>query len=157
MRVIDDENNQVGIIDRDQALSIARQAGLDLVEVAPNSDPPVCRIMDYGKWMYQQKRKEKLSQKKQHQTVLKELRLRPKIEEHDMMIKVNHARKFLEKGNKVQFTMMFRGREMTHVDIGYDMMEQIFEELGDVSKIDRPAKMLGKRMTMVLSPMSNNG
>ncbi len=155
--MIDDENNQVGIIDRDQALSIARQAGLDLVEVAPNSDPPVCRIMDYGKWMYQQKRKEKLSQKKQHQTVLKELRLRPKIEEHDMMIKVNHARKFLEKGNKVQFTMMFRGREMTHVDIGYDMMEQIFEELGDVSKIDRPAKMLGKRMTMVLSPMSNNG
>jgi translation initiation factor IF-3 len=155
--VIDEENNQVGIIDRDEALNLARQAGLDLVEVAPNSDPPVCRIMDYGKWMYQQKRKEKLSQKKQHQTVLKELRLRPKIEEHDMMIKVNHARKFLEKGNKVQFTMMFRGREMTHVDIGYEMMEQILEELGDVSKIDRPAKMLGKRMTMVLSPVSNNG
>lgn len=131
---------------------MAQEAGLDLVEVAPNSDPPVCRIMDYGKFLYQQKRKEKLSQKKQHVVVMKEIRLRPKIDKHDCDIKVNHAREFLEKGNKVQFTMLFRGREMTHVDHAYEMMEGIVENLADVSKIERPALMQGRRMTMVLTP-----
>ncbi len=131
---------------------MAREAGLDLVEVAPNSDPPVCRIMDYGKFLYEQKRKDKLSQKKQHIVVLKEIRLRPKIDQHDCDIKVNHAKKFLEKGNKVQFTMLFRGREMTHIDHGYELMEGIVETLGEIAKIDRPALMQGRRMTMVLSP-----
>ena len=126
--------------------------GLDLVEVSPNAEPPVCRIMDFGKWLYEQKRKEKLSHKKQHMVVLKEIRLRPKIDIHDRDIKVNHARKFLEKGNKVQFTMLFRGREMTHIDHGYEIMEEILQGLDEHAKIERPAKMLGKRMTMVIAP-----
>jgi translation initiation factor IF-3 len=152
VRLIDEENNQVGIVPTKEAISRAMEAGEDLVEVSPNADPPVCRIMDYGKWRYQQKRKEKQSQKKQHTIVLKEIRMRPKIDDHDRDIKIKHARKFLEKGNKVQFTIRFRGREMTHVDAGYELMEEILESLGEVSKIERPAKMMGRSMTMVLAP-----
>ena len=135
-----------------EAQQRANEAGMDLVEVAPNSKPPVCRIMDYGKWIYQQKRKAKESQKKQHVVSLKEIRLRPKIDDHDREIKVAHAAKFLEKGHKVQFTMQFRGREMMHVDLGYQVMEEIVQTLGEGSKIERPAVMLGRRMTMVLVP-----
>jgi len=131
----------------------AREAGLDLVEVSPNVEPPVCRIMDYGKWLYQQKRKEKLSHKKQHSVVLKEIRLRPKIDPHDLDIKVNRAIKFLEKCHKVQFTMLFRGREMTHIDHGYEIMERVLETIGQYAKLERPAKMLGRRMTMVVTPL----
>lgn len=133
-------------------MGMAREAGLDLVEVSPNAEPPVCRIMDYGKWVYEQKRKHKQSHKKQHNIALKEIRLRPKIDDHDREIKVNHARKFLEKGHKVQFTMLFRGREMAHVENGYKIMEEILEGLGDASKLERGAKMLGRRMTMVMGP-----
>jgi len=153
VRVIDGENNQVGVIDKQEALSMAREGGLDLVEVSPNTDPPVCRIMDYGKFLYEQKRKIKLAHKKQHTVVLKEIRLRPKIDVHDLNIKVSHAEKFLEKGNKVQFTMLFRGREMMHVDHAYEIMSQIEETLAEKSKIERASKMLGRRMTMVLAPL----
>jgi len=131
----------------------AREAGLDLVEVSPNAEPPVCRIMDYGKWLYQQKRKEKLSHKKQHSVVLKEIRLRPKIDPHDLDIKVNRAIKFLQKAHKVQFTMLFRGREMTHIDHGYEIMERVLETIGQYAKLERAAKMLGRRMTMVVTPL----
>ena len=132
----------------------AREAGLDLVEVAPTSDPPVCRIMDYGKWQYQQKRKLREAHKKnvRHTATLKEIRLRPETDKHDLDIKVNHAREFLEKGHKVQFTMFFRGRQMLHRDRGYTMLEQITELLQDLSKIERPARMSGKRMTLLLVP-----
>ena len=132
---------------------MAKESGLDLVEVSPNAEPPVCRIMDYGKFVYEQKRKNKQSHKKQHVTVLKEIRLRPKIDTHDREIKVNHAIKFVEKGHKVQFTMLFRGREMMHVDRGYDIMKEILEILGDRVKVERDAKMLGRRMTMVVIPL----
>jgi translation initiation factor IF-3 len=132
---------------------MAKEGGLDLVEVSPNAEPPVCRIMDYGKFVYEQKRKNKQSHKKQHVTVLKEIRLRPKIDTHDREIKVNHAIKFIEKGHKVQFTMLFRGREMMHVDKGYEIMKDILEILGDRAKIERDAKMLGKRMTMIVTPL----
>ncbi len=153
IRLIDQNNDQVGIIETNEALSKAEQAGLDLVEVSPNAEPPVCRIMDYGKWLYQQKRKEKDSHKKQHTVVLKEIRLRPKIDPHDFHIKVNHAKKFIDKGNKVQFTMLFRGREMTHVDHGYELMDHIIEEIGEEKcKLEKPAQMAGRRMTMILSP-----
>jgi len=104
---IDEANNQVGIINTYEALSRAKDIGLDLVEVSPFAEPPVCRIMNYGKWLYEQKRKVKKGQKKQYVTILKEIRLRPKIDNHDREIKINHARKFLEKGHKVQFTMLF--------------------------------------------------
>ena len=133
-------------------MGMARDAGLDLVEVSPNAEPPVCRIMDYGKWVYEQKRKNKQSHKKQHTTSLKEIRLRPKIDDHDRDIKVNHAIKFLQKGHKVQFTMLFRGREMAHVDLGNKIMDEILETIGEQAKLERGAKMAGRRMTMVVGP-----
>lgn len=129
----------------------AHDLGLDLVEVSPNAEPPVCRIMDYGKYLYQQKRKVKLSQKKQHTVSLKEIRLRPKIDVHDRDIKVKHAAEFLEKGHKVQFTMLFRGREMMHVENGYRIMDEIIEQLEGKGKLERKALMLGRRMTMVVA------
>ena len=118
--MIDGENNQVGIIETEDALARAREIGLDLVEVAPTSDPPVCRIMDYGKWVYEQKRKTREAHKKhqRHTTTLKEIRLRPETDTRDLEIKLKHGREFLEKGHKVQFTMFFRGRQMLHRDHG---------------------------------------
>jgi translation initiation factor IF-3 len=142
----------LGVVDVQDGLARAREAGLDLVEVSPQSSPPVCRIMDYGKWLYEQKRKEKQAAKKQHSVTLKEIRLRPEIDQHDKDIKVNHAKEFLEKGHKVQFTMMFKGREMMHQDHGYTMMDEITKKLEPVSKVERPSKMLGRRITLVLVP-----
>jgi translation initiation factor IF-3 len=130
---------------------MAREKSLDLVEVSPNAEPPVCRIMDFGKWLYEQKRKNKQSNKKQHTVVLKEIRLRPKIDQHDLQIKVNHAIKFIGKGHKVQFTMLFRGREMMFVNRGYEIMEEVLATMEECSKLERPAKMLGRRMTMVVN------
>lgn len=153
VRVIDESHNQVGIINTSEAVAMARQAGLDLVEVSPTAEPPVCRIMDYGKWQYEQKRKNKQSQKKHHQVVVKGIRLRPKIDKHDLNIKINHAIKFVEKGNKVQFTMLFRGREMTHVELGHELMDHVLEMMQDCAKMERPAKMLGRRMTMIVTPL----
>ncbi|MFB0525198.1 MAG: translation initiation factor IF-3, partial [Phycisphaerae bacterium] len=128
--------------------------GLDLVEVAPTSDPPVCRIMDYGKWLYQQKRRIREAHKKTQRpvTTLKEIRLRPETDKHDLDIKLNHAREFLQKGHKVQFTMFFRGRQMLHTEHGYTMLEQITESLQDLAKVERPARMAGRRMTLLLVP-----
>jgi len=154
VRLVDEENNQVGIISKNDALSRAREAGLDLVEVAPTSDPPVCRIMDYGKWQYQQKRRLRESHKKsqKHVATLKEIRLRPETDKHDLDIKVKHAREFLEKGHKVQFTVFFRGRQMLHKDHGYNLLDQITESLQELAKIERPSKMSGRRMTMMIVP-----
>ncbi len=153
VRLIDESNNQVGIVDRDFALDKARQAGLDLVEVAPTSEPPVCRIMDYGKWLYEQKRKARDARKKTHHaSTLKEIRLRPETDPHDIDIKVKHAREFIEKGHKVQFTLVFRGRQMAHRDKGYELLNQISESMGDLSKVDQAGRMTGRRMTIVVSP-----
>jgi len=154
VRLIDEANNQVGVVDRSDAMSRAREAGLDLVEVAPTSEPPVCRIMDYGKWQYEQKRKIREAHKKNqhHVTTLKEIRLRPETDKHDLDIKLNHAREFLEKGHKVQFTMFFRGRQMLHRERGYEILENIAELLQDLAKIERPAKMSGRRMTLLIVP-----
>lgn len=152
MRLIDENNNQVGIVDTRQAKDMAFEADLDLVEVSPNAEPPVCRIMDYGKWLYQQKRKERKASKKQHTTTLKEVRFRPEIDEHDRDIKIGKAKKFLEKGHRVQFTVMFRGREMMHQDHGYSMMDHIKEVLEEMAKVERPPVMAGRRMTMVMVP-----
>lgn len=152
MRVVDDENQQVGVINVNDALDRAREAGLDLVEVAPNSSPPVCRIMDYGKWKYEQKKRDHKAKQKQHHVVLKEVRLRPKIEEHDQQVKMKKARGFLEKGSKVQFTMLFRGREMAHLDLAMEIFNVFKEDLSDVAKVELAPKQQGRRMTMVLSP-----
>jgi translation initiation factor IF-3 len=118
------------------------------------SDPPVCRIMDYGKWLYQQKRKVREAHKKHqhHSMVLKEIRLRPETDKHDLDIKLNHAREFLQKGHKVQFTIFFRGRQLLHKDQGYEMIKQITELLQDSAKVEQPGKMSGKRMTLLVVP-----
>ncbi len=139
---------------RVEAMSRAREVGLDLVEVAPTSDPPVCRIMDYGKWQYQQKRRIREAHKKHlhHATTLKEIRLRPETEKHDLDIKINHAREFIEKGHKVQFTMFFRGRQMLHREQGYEIYDNITAMLEDVAKVERPARMAGRRMTLLIVP-----
>jgi len=122
------------------------------VEVAPTSDPPVCRIMDYGKWLYQQKRRMREAHKKtvHSSATLKEIRLRPETDKHDLDVKLNHAREFLEKGHKVQFTVLFRGRQMLHKEHGYAMLDQITQSLQDLAKVERPTKMAGRRMTMLL-------
>lgn len=154
VRVIDESNNQLGILEKHIAMSKAREAGMDLVEVAPQSDPPVCRIMDYGKWLYEQKRKIRESRKRSHHhtATLKEIRLRPETDKHDLDIKVNHAREFLEKGHKVQFTMFFRGRQILHQEKGHEVFKMIAESLEDVAKVDQSGRMSHRRMTFTLVP-----
>lgn len=154
VRLIDENNEQVGIVDTDRALQMARTAGLDLVEVAPASRPPVCRIMDYGKWKYQQKKKEAKAKSNSKQSELKEVRLRPSTDDHDMSIKLQHARDFLAEGHKVQFTMMFKGRQMAHKDIGFREFTQISEQLADVAKVETTARSMGRRMTMIVAPLA---
>ena len=154
VRLVDASDNQVGVVSREEALSKAQEAGLDLVEVSPNSEPPVCRIMDYGKWLYQQKRRVRDAHKKaqHHLATLKEIRLRPETERHDLEIKVKHAREFLEKGHRVQFSVFFRGRQMLHKEQGYDMLNQVTENLAEIAKIERPSALTGRRMTLLLVP-----
>ena len=129
---------------------MAADAGLDLVEVAPMERPPVCRIMDYGRWKYQQKQRAK--QHHSHETQLNEIRIRPKTDAHDREIKINKARGFLEKNDKVQFTMLFRGRERVHREVGQKAFSDIVDVLSDIAKVERDVKMEGRRMTMVLAP-----
>ena len=152
--MVDESNDQVGIVERYVAMGKAREAGLDLVEVSPTSSPPVCRIMDYGKWLYEQKRKVREGRKKsQHHTAtLKEIRLRPETDKHDLAIKLDHARAFLDKGHKVQFTMFFRGRQMLHQDKGYRILNEIAESMEDLAKVERPSRMAHRRMTLLLVP-----
>jgi len=130
----------------------AKEAGLDLVEVAPTSRPPVCRIMDYGKWMYQQKKKEQKAKTHAKQSELKEVRLRPGTDEHDIQIKAGKAREFFEDGHKVQFTILFRGRQMAHRDIGFDMFRRIADDFEDVAHVEVTPRVQGRRMTMMMAP-----
>ena len=155
--MIDEDNEQVGVIDLTDAKQRARDAGLDLVEVSPNSEPKVCRVMDYGKWKYAQRKKEQKAKSHAKQTELKGMRLRPKIDDHDLTIKVGKARGFLEDGDKVQFTMLFRGREMAHRGLGMKRMHHVVDILADVSKVEAAPRMQGRRMTMVLVPDRKSG
>ena len=152
--MIDQSNNQVGIVDKYAAIEKAREAELDLVEVSPTSNPPVCRIMDYGKWLYEQKRKVRESSRKgqQHAGTLKEVRIRPETDKHDIEIKTNRAREFLQKGHKVQFTMFFKGRQILHPEIGYEVFNGITKSLEDVAKIENPGKITNRRMVLLLVP-----
>ena len=152
VRLIDQHGEQVGIVATDEARDIAAEAGLDLVEVAPNSRPPVCRIMDYGKYKYEQARKAKEAKKKQHTVTVKEIKLRPKIEEHDYGFKMRHARRFLDDGDKVKFTLRFRGREMTHPELGERVLEQIKDDLGETIVVESDIRREGRTMTMLVSP-----
>ncbi len=155
VRLIDQDGNQVGIVDTRQALLRAREAGLDLVEVSPNSRPPVCRIMDYGKWKYAQKKKERRAKAHRHDTELKEVRIRtPKIGSHDLAIKVDRAREFLARGDRVQFTLRFRGRELAHLELGRDLLNSVKQTLADLAKVERDFRMEGRALTMVLAPLA---
>ena len=150
VRVIDDDGTQLGVLETEEAKALARSRDLNLVEVAPIANPPVCKIMDYGKYKYDQKKKEHLARDKQHQVSLKEIRLRPKINEHDLATKLKSAIKFLERGDRVQFNMLFRGRERGCVGLGLEVMNKIKEVLVEISKIEKEPKMDGRRMTMMV-------
>ena len=149
MRLIGVNGEQLGVVPTSQAMDLAREANLDLVEVAPNERPPVGRILDYGKLRYQQSRK---SDKKVHQQKLKEIRVRPKTGEHDVDTKVNQARKFLEHNDKVLVNVLFRGRELQHIEEGRRIIDSILEKLVDVAKVEKPPSMEGRRMTAMLAP-----
>ena len=150
VRLIDAENNQVGIVATQDAVRMAQEAGLDLVEVSPNADPPVCRIMDYGKFKYAQKKKERGGSAKSHST-LKELRVRPAIDPHDLSYRLVQGRRFLEQGHKVQVVCIFRGRQMAHPEMGRQVMATVAEQLADISKVEAQPRMAGNRMTMMLA------
>jgi len=149
VRLINAENEQVGVVSTDEARRIADDAGLDLVEVQPNADPPVCRVMDFGKFKYAQKKKER-GQSKTHST-LKELRVRPAIDPHDLEYRLVQGRKFLEEGHKVQVVCIFRGRQRSHPEMGFNVMKRVAEALGDISKVEAPPRMNGPRLNMLLS------
>jgi translation initiation factor IF-3 len=141
----------LGIVSTAEALEMARKGDLDLVEVAPNERPPVCRIMDHGKFKYQQ-RKRQQKQAKQHHTQIKEIRVRPKTGQHDIEVKVRRARDFLNHRDKVLINVLFRGREMAHVDVGQSIVEAIIQQLEDVAKVEKPPRMEGRRMSAILAP-----
>ena len=152
IRLIGVDGEQVGIVATSDALQRARENGLDLVEVSPNSRPPVCRILDYGKFKYEQTKKEKTAKKKQHAFQLKEMRYRPKIDEHDFQFKTKHVREFLESGSKVRVFVMFRGREMAHTEFGAKVLERVVLELQDIATVEMTMKMEGRNMSMVMAP-----
>jgi translation initiation factor IF-3 len=146
------DGKRVGVKPTSEALSIAAEEGLDLVEVNPVADPPVCRLMDYGKYRYEQTKRERAARKRQRTVEIKEVRLRPKIGEHDLQVKVKAARRFLEEGNRVKVTLRFRGRERTHTDIAEDLLRSVATMLEDVAKVEQAPSSAGRDMTMLLAP-----
>lgn len=150
--MIGPDGDQYGIIPTPEALERAQEMGLDLVEVSPNSRPPVCRILDYGKYKYELAKKDKLAKKKQHTMQLKEMRYRPKIDEHDFQFKTKHVREFIESGSKVKAFVMFRGREMAHTEYGRKVLDRVAQELKDIAIIENHPKQEGRKMIMVLGP-----
>ncbi len=152
LRVIAADGSQMGILDLETALTTAEAQGLDLVEVAPLARPPVVRIMDYGKFKFEQSKQARQAKKKQHIILLKEVKYRPGIDDHDFDTKTRHARRFLEEGNKVKVTMMFRGRQVAHPELGRKVLDQVSAELADICKVEADAKLEGKNMTMILAP-----
>jgi translation initiation factor IF-3 len=152
VRLIDENGAQLGIVSLREAMTLAEERGLDLMEVAPNAVPPVCRVVDYGKFRYEQTKKDREARKHQKQAELKEVRLKPKTDDHDLEVKAKQARRFLLEGNKVKFTVRFRGREIFHPDIGREMLEQMGEELRDVSTVEQKPLMEGRALSILLAP-----
>jgi translation initiation factor IF-3 len=153
VRLIDESGEQIGVVPLSQALAIARERDLDLVEVAPQAAPPVCRLMDYGKYIYERAKREKEARKSQR-VEIKEIRLRPKTGHHDRALKVKRIRDFLTKGCKVKVRVLFRGRERSHPEIGRDMLQGLAEELGDMASVEQHPKIDGRSMLMILAPGS---
>ncbi|MDD2320565.1 MAG: translation initiation factor IF-3 [Geobacteraceae bacterium] len=152
VRVIDADSQQLGILQLKEALALAESQHLDLVEVSPTAVPPVCRIMDYGKFKYQQSKKLQEAKKKQVQIQLKEIKLRPKTDEHDIQFKIKHARRFLEEGNKAKISVVFRGREITHTELGQRSLDRFVAELEDIAVIEVRPRMEGRSMYIIVSP-----
>lgn len=152
VRLIDEKGNQVGIVPTQEALQMARERGLDLMEISPNAQPPVCKICDYGKFKYEKKKKEHEARKKQTVIKVKEIQLRPQTEEHDLEYKFKNVRTFLEEGDKAKITIMFRGREITYVDQGFKIMKQLAEQVKDIAVVEAHPKLEGKKLIMILAP-----
>lgn len=155
VRVVSYEGEQLGIMPTSDALRLAEEQGLDLVEVAPNEKPPVCRIMDFGKYKYQQSKRLQQAKKRQKVILVKEIKLRPKTEEHDYQFKSQHIRRFLQEGNKVKVTVVFRGREMAHTELGQRMLDRMASELEDMGTVEQTPKQEGRNLAMVLTPRSS--
>lgn len=154
VRLIGDDGEQFGIIDRNEALQMAKDAGLDLVEVAATADPPVCRIMDYGKYRYEAQKKKQEAKKRQAVVEIKEIKLRPKTDEHDYQTKVKHIRRFIEEGARCKVTIFFRGREIVHKDRGQLVLDRVVEDLKDVAKVDQEPRAEGRTLHMMLAPVA---
>jgi translation initiation factor IF-3 len=150
--VIDEDGNQLGIMKPGQALGLAEERALDLVEISPTAQPPVCRIMDFGKYRYEQRKRAQEAKKHQKTTQVKEVKFRPKIDEHDFQFKKNHIVKFINDENKVKATVMFRGREVTHAEIGEQILRRLRDELEKIADVERAPKLEGHTMTMILHP-----
>jgi translation initiation factor IF-3 len=152
IRVIGEDGEQIGVIPLAKGLEMAKKNNLDLVEVAPNASPPVCRIMDFSKYKYEQEKKERLARKKQKIVHIKEIKLKPNIEEHDYQTKLRHLKRFLDRGDKTKVTLMFRGREMAHVDIGRDLMNRLMKDLSDIAQVEKAPLLEGRFMVMIMTP-----
>jgi len=153
VRVIDSGGEQLGVLDIREAIRVAEEAGLDLVEVSGNADPPICKVMDFGKYKYQQSKKAHEAKKKQAVIVIKEIRMRPRTEEHDFQVKMRNVRKFLDSGNKVRVFIMFRGRELAHIELGSAKLSRVAEEIKDAGVVEQAPKREGRRMTMLIAPL----
>jgi translation initiation factor IF-3 len=151
VRVVDADGEMRGVMTVREGIALAEEAGLDLVEVSPNADPPVCKILDHGKYKYELQKKAAEARKKQKVIDLKEIKIRPGIEKHDYEVKIRNARRFLEEGDKVKVTMRFRGREMSHQQIGMDVLKRVKEDLADLSKVDMEPRFEGRQIMMILS------
>ncbi len=156
VRVTGANGEQLGIMLTRDALKLAEEQHLDLVEVAPKAKPPVCRIMDFGKYRYEQQKRDKEARKKQKVITVKEVKLRPNIEQHDFDVKLKNAQRFIEEGNKVKVTIMFRGRELSHPEIGSEVLDRMAKAMEETVTVERAAKLEGKNMTMILSPKAQN-
>jgi len=152
VRLVDEKGQMVGVVGRNEALTMAANAGLDLVEIAPNADPPVCKILDFGKYKYEEQKKKNEARKKQKIIEVKEIKLRPSIDDHDYEVKRRSMMKFIEEGDKVKVTMRFRGRELAHQELGMDVLIRVRDDLDEIAKVEQMPRMEGRQMTMVMSP-----
>lgn len=155
VRLIDENGDHIGVVPTSEAMDTARERGLDLVEVDPNANPPVCRVMDYGKFRYEESRREREARKKQKAAQVKEIRLKPNIDDHDLETKVRHARRFLSEGDKVKVSVRFRGRQNLHRDLGQQLLVRVIDSLEDVGKVDQMPKSEGQDMSTLVSPLTS--
>ena len=152
MQLIDDDGNNKGVVSIEDALGLASEAGLDLVEIAPNSEPPVCKILDYGRYKYQAQKRAAEARKKQKTFEVKEIKMRPNIDTHDYDVKMRSMKRFFDDGDKVKVTLRFRGREMAHQELGMDLLQKVKQETAEIAKVEAEPKLEGRQMIMVLAP-----